>query len=80
MASKCTKCGNTDNYNFALNIGLCNPCISKRITELETERTRYRNCLEFLVVSHANSRVKMECIKRALKGKRICQNTKTSKN
>ena len=38
MASKCTKCGNTDNYNFALNIGLCDICIGEelgRIKELE---------------------------------------------
>lgn len=35
MASKCTKCGNEDNYNFVLNIGLCNPCIGERIEELE---------------------------------------------
>lgn len=42
--------------------------LNERIKELEAERTRYRNCLEFLVVSKANDRVKMECIKRALKG------------
>lgn len=40
MASKCKKCGTTENYNFELNIGLCNPCIAKeleRIKELEAE-------------------------------------------
>ncbi len=35
MASKCTKCGDTENYNFILNIGLCDPCIGERIEELE---------------------------------------------
>jgi len=38
MASECRKCGSKDNYNFALNIGLCNTCISnelERITKLE---------------------------------------------
>jgi hypothetical protein len=43
MPSKCSKCGSKDNYNFALNIGLCNICISKeleRIIELE-ENIRY---------------------------------------
>lgn len=40
MASKCTKCGNTDNYNFTLNIGLCDICIGEkleRVDELEAE-------------------------------------------
>jgi len=38
MANECTKCGSKDNYNFALNIGLCNVCIInelERIKELE---------------------------------------------
>lgn len=53
MASKCTKCGNTDNYNFALNIGLCDICIgekleqqSGRIKELEAEKIECRQILE----------------------------------
>ena len=40
MASKCTKCGNTENYNFTLNIGMCDICIGKeleRAEELEQE-------------------------------------------
>lgn len=37
MASKCTKCGDTEYYNFALNIGLCDPCIGERIEELEAD-------------------------------------------
>lgn len=43
MASKCTKCGNTDNYNFALNIGLCDICIGEeleKIKELEIENKK----------------------------------------
>ena len=39
MASKCTKCGSTENYNFVLNIGLCDPCIGGRIEELEDDYT-----------------------------------------
>lgn len=31
MPSECKKCGNKDNYNFALNIGLCDTCISSEI-------------------------------------------------
>jgi hypothetical protein len=27
--SKCKKCGSSDNYNFALNIGFCNSCIGE---------------------------------------------------
>ena len=41
---------------------------TKRIAELEAERDKYKNVLEFLVVSHANGRVKMECVEQALKG------------
>ncbi len=41
--------------------------LNKRIEELEAERDKYKNVLEFLVVSHANGRVKMECVERALK-------------
>lgn len=37
MASECTKCGDTEHYNFALNIGLCDPCIGERIEELEAD-------------------------------------------
>lgn len=37
MGSKCTKCGDTEHYNFALNIGLCDPCIGERIEELEAD-------------------------------------------
>ena len=40
----------------------------KRMKEIEAERKRYKDCLEFLVLSHANSRVKMECIELTLKG------------
>jgi len=35
MASECKKCGNKDNYNFALNIGLCDTCISTELAEKE---------------------------------------------
>ena len=35
MASKCTKCGNTDNYNFALNIGLCDICIGEELERIK---------------------------------------------
>ena len=37
MASKCKKCGNKDNYNFALNIGLCNSCIASEYDQLQAE-------------------------------------------
>ncbi len=29
----CERCGSKENYNFALNIGLCNPCIGKELEE-----------------------------------------------
>ena len=37
--------------------------------QLKKECNRYKNCLEFLTVTHANSRVQMECIERALNPK-----------
>lgn len=40
----------------------------KLIENLEAENKRLRDVLEFLVVSKANDRVKMECVERALKG------------
>jgi len=40
MASKCRKCGNKDDYNFALNIGLCNPCIGEELEQLHAEKRR----------------------------------------
>lgn len=45
MASECKKCGSKENYNFALNIGLCNPCIGKRIKKLEDEIQEVSNQL-----------------------------------
>ena len=30
----CTQCGNKEDYDFALNEGLCTPCISKKLEEL----------------------------------------------
>ncbi len=33
----CTECGSEDDYNFSLNIGLCNACIGKKIERLEEE-------------------------------------------
>lgn len=47
MASKCTKCGDTDNYNFALNIGLCNMCIGEKLEELEAENKELQEILHY---------------------------------
>ncbi len=33
----CTKCKSTDNYNFVINNGLCDPCIAERLDELQAE-------------------------------------------
>ncbi len=35
MASKCKECGNEENYNFALNIGLCDSCIYEKVERAE---------------------------------------------
>jgi len=42
----------------------------ERENKLKAENKQLRDVLEFLVVSKANDRVKMECVKRALKGKK----------
>jgi len=39
MANNCKKCGSENNYNFELNIGLCNPCIGKELERLENGLT-----------------------------------------
>ena len=36
----CEKCGNKNNYNFALNIGLCEPCIGEQLERHETALER----------------------------------------
>ena len=46
----CTECGNKDNYNFALNIGLCNPCIGKLIGKLEDENKRLQEENRWILV------------------------------
>ena len=46
MASKCKKCGSKDNYNFALNIELCNPCIGEELESLEAENKQAIKFLE----------------------------------
>jgi len=38
----CKKCGNKNNYNFALNIGLCDLCIGAELERLQTELDKYR--------------------------------------
>lgn len=42
MASECRKCGNKDNYNFALDIGLCNPCIWTELEQLQTKNEQLK--------------------------------------
>jgi len=40
MSKKCKKCGNEDNYNFAINNGLCNDCIGEELDELEEKNKK----------------------------------------
>lgn len=42
MANGCKQCGSKDNYNFALNIGLCNRCIGENLEQLQAENERLR--------------------------------------
>lgn len=35
MPSVCKKCRGKDNYNFVLNIGLCDPCIGTELERLQ---------------------------------------------
>ena len=40
MSNKCKKCGNKDNYNFAINNGLCNSCIEAELEQLQAKITK----------------------------------------
>lgn len=42
MASQCKKCGDKNNYDFALNIGLCSGCIGQELEQLQSENERLR--------------------------------------
>lgn len=48
------KCGNKDNYNYALDIGLCNSCIAIRLEEPEAENKKLRESLEDMVRQFAH--------------------------
>ena len=48
MASECKKCGNKENYNFALNIGLCNSCIGNEVDHLRTENKEKQELIDAL--------------------------------
>lgn len=37
MHGKCNKCGSTDNYNFVINNGMCNPCIEGLTESLQAD-------------------------------------------
>ncbi len=43
MPSKCTRCGNEDNYNFAINNGLCNSCIASEIESPKSTFCTFRD-------------------------------------
>lgn len=76
----CTKCGNTDNYNFALNIGLCDICIGEELDEVEqlqAENEKYKSAfndigrLLVLYPGIAEKKIGVRCeqLYQALKGK-----------
>ncbi len=39
---KCETCGDEQDYNFALNIGLCNGCIGEKLEQLQAELDKHR--------------------------------------
>lgn len=45
MASQCAICGNEKNYNFGLNIGLCDACILNRLERIEAKNERLEDAL-----------------------------------
>jgi len=71
MASKCKKCGNTDNYNFALNIGLCDICIGEQIEELEELKAENKQLKKRLKASKEYAR---RILERVINGKRASNN------
>ena len=42
MSNQCTKCNSKDNYNFAIDNGLCNSCIAERLEQLEADLDKHR--------------------------------------
>ncbi len=55
MIRKCKKCGSEENYNFAINNGLCDSCIGEEFEQLQTERDRLRE--QILTVAHRARKV-----------------------
>ena len=49
-AKPCTKCGSPDNYNFALNNGLCDPCIGKELDRLKAELAALQEATRWIPV------------------------------
>ena len=49
MSSQCTKCKSKENYNFAINNGLCNSCIEAKLDKLEAENERLQETLKVVV-------------------------------
>lgn len=37
MIRKCKKCGSEENYNFAINNGLCDSCIGEEFEQLQAD-------------------------------------------
>ena len=42
MPNKCKKCENEDNYNYAINNGLCNTCIEGQLEQLKAELGQWK--------------------------------------
>ena len=36
MSNQCTKCNSKDNYNFAIDNGLCNSCIAEKLEQQQS--------------------------------------------
>lgn len=43
MANQCIICGKAEGYNYELNIGMCNLCISKELDRLEAENEKLKD-------------------------------------
>ena len=52
MPNTCKECGDKDNYNFALDVGLCNPCVGEKLEELDTAKEENQSFGNVLAVIH----------------------------
>ena len=55
MPRKCKKCENEENYNFAINNGLCDSCIEQELEDSEIKNEQLEDLLKIEKATHSYS-------------------------